>query len=230
MSNFDQFANEYSRLHRESIAASGFSPISFAEMKVRYLANFLVSRGLPSPKRILNFGCGSGKSEPFLRDYFPETELTGVDISHKSIEVARSRNAGVYGLTYTVVTPEQGLPSECDIVFAANVFHHISLKDRPAELDRIRACLSERGMVFVFEHNPLNPLTRRAVNICQFDDDAILLWPRYAKKLFKDHGFTPVCLDYIVFFPRILQWFIPLEAYLNWLPVGAQYCLVARKS
>ena len=31
------------------------------------------------------------------------------------------------------------------------------------------------GLVCVIEHNPLNPLTRLAVNRCPFDADAVLL-------------------------------------------------------
>jgi hypothetical protein len=78
------------------------------------------------------------------------------------------------------------------------------------------------GRVFIFEHNPLNPLTRRAVALCAFDDDADLLFPWQAKRLLRDAGFTNVKLDYIVFFPRQLAFLRGLEPRLGWLPGGAQ--------
>ena len=35
--------------------------------------------------------------------------------------------------------------------------------------------LSEKGNIFITEHNPYNPVTRKIVSECAYDKDAILL-------------------------------------------------------
>ena len=74
----------------------------------------------------------------------------------------------------------------------------------------------------MFEHNPWNPVTRRAVADCPFDDDAILLWPRELRSLFREAGYEDVRQDFIVFFPRSLALLRPLEPKLRWLFLGGQ--------
>lgn len=72
-------------------------------------------------------------------------------------------------------------------------------------------------------------VTRRAVNRCPFDDDAVLLWPREARKLLHDRGFAGVSHAYIVFFPRWLAFLRRFEPWLSWLPLGGQTLLIASK-
>ena len=36
--------------------------------------------------------------------------------------------------------------------------------------------------------------------------------------------------EYVVFFPRWLAWFRPLEPFLGWCPLGAQYVVVTSRS
>ena len=89
--------------------------------------------------------------------------------------------------------------------------------------------LAPGGRLFVFEHNPLNPVTRRAVAACDFDDDAVLLWPWQARRVLRSAGLRDVRLDYIVFFPRSLARLRPLEPRLAWLPLGAQVMVVGSR-
>ena len=78
----------------------------------------------------------------------------------------------------------------------------------------------------VFEHNPLNPVTRKAVADCPFDEDAELLYPWTVTGLLRDAGLAEVALRYIVFFPRALAALRPLEPKLSRLPAGAQVMAV----
>ena len=48
------------------------------------------------------------------------------------------------------------------------------------------------GIAAIFEHNPLNPLTRRVVSNCVFDEDAVLLRRRRARGLLRQAGLVPV--------------------------------------
>ena len=62
-----------------------------------------------------------------------------------------------------------------DLVLAICVFHHIPPSERPYVMREIHRILRPGGIVAVFEHNPLNPLTRYVVKQCEFDIDAELL-------------------------------------------------------
>jgi SAM-dependent methyltransferase len=111
----------------------------------------------------------------------------------------------------------------------SGVLHHVPRAERLGVLAQVRAKLRPGGRLFVFEHNPLNPVTRRTVATCPFDDDADLLWPWQAKRLLSDAAFRQVRLDYIVFFPRPLAALRPLEPRLGWLPLGAQQLVVGTR-
>ena len=85
------------------------------------------------------------------------------------------------------------------------------------------------GSLVVFEHNPLNPLTRRTVDTCPFDKNAILLPATETRKLIAARGLILVKRDYIVFFPRAFSALRPLEAALGWCPLGAQYAVIGTR-
>jgi hypothetical protein len=84
------------------------------------------------------------------------------------------------------------------------------------------------GLVAIFEHNPWNPLTRRAVAGCEFDRDAVLLARREARRLLEVPALD-ACEDrYLLFFTRDsapLRW---IERRLRKVPLGAQYVVSAR--
>ena len=79
------------------------------------------------------------------------------------------------------------------------------------------------GSLFVFEHNPFNPLTVRVVNTCPFDANAHLIRGSLMKRRLLGAGFASAKIRYRVFFPHFLRWLRPLEGALAWLPLGGQY-------
>ena len=64
---------------------------------------------------------------------------------------------------------------------------------------------------------------------CEFDDDAILLWPWTARRTLERADFTGVTLDFIVFFPRPLAFLRRFEPRLRRLAIGAQQMLVGTR-
>jgi hypothetical protein len=104
------------------------------------------------------------------------------------------------------------------------VLHHVPPAERSALMDTVASTLAPGGRLIVFEHNPLNPVTRHAVKICPFDENAVLLFPGEVKRLLRGAKLDPVALDYIVFFPHALRFARGMEPGLSWVPLGAQVC------
>ncbi len=226
---FDAYVESYQEMHQNSTKLSGYDTSYFDEMKIREVSRFLKIKG-KQPKRILNFGCGIGKSEPYFRQYFPGAEIYGIDVSSKSVEYAIEKNKDLERVYLSVYDGNQ-LPFEgkFDLIFAANVFHHIPFSFHEKSFSLIRDSLSEEGCFFIFEHNPYNPLTQKAVKDCEFDKDAVLLSPRYSKRILNELNFGPIQCNFILFIPNFVSFLQPLEKYLTFLPIGAQYYCYAEK-
>jgi SAM-dependent methyltransferase len=219
---FDRYARDYHDLNAAAVRASGETPDYFAALKASYM-----SRAAPLPedgalRAILDFGCGIGGGIPHLRRAFPDARLHGVDASGVSIAMARTASADAQ---FSVIEDNRlPLPDATfDLALAACVFHHIAPVERLHWMRELHRVLKPGGKLFVFEHNPLNPLTRKVVRECPFDEDAILLPRGEALALLADAGFREAKSDYIVFFPRMLAALRPLERWLSRLPLGAQY-------
>jgi SAM-dependent methyltransferase len=224
---FDRYADKYTELHQASIVASGEEPSFFSAYKAKYMAARVLPNPSGQPLAILDFGCGIGNSISHLRRVFPEAELFGTDPSGESIRLAQESLSSEASFK---VAPETGLPyasDSFDTVLVACVLHHIPPSDRLRWMGEIRRVMKPGGQIFVFEHNVLNPLTVKAVNECPFDEDAILLPRAELLKLARDAGFSDIRVRYVVFFPHALAALRPLESFMGWLPLGAQYVLQA---
>jgi ubiquinone/menaquinone biosynthesis C-methylase UbiE len=224
---FDQYANEYTNLHEASIRASGEDPAFFAEYKARYMAARLGPSAQSGSLSMLDFGCGIGNTISHLRQTFPGAQLHGADLSGESIRLANEAHA--HEAAFRVIE-DNHLPyadQSFDVAVAACVFHHIPPAERTYWMSEIRRVLKPGGAVFIFEHNVLNPLTVKAVKDCPFDEDAILLPRAELLQLARQSTFDDVTARYIVFFPRMLAVFRPLEPAMGWIPFGAQYVVQA---
>ena len=233
MSLFDQYAHNYNEGHTRAVKSTGFEPAYFHEYKIREVYNHLESRGLASREiTLLNVGCGIGESEPYIKSYIPNSRVYAIDVSAESIEVARETRKDLSGVTYQVYDGEN-IPFgiNFDVIFVANVFHHIRYEKHLTMLRRLYQRLNDNGVIFLFELNPLNPLTLWIAykNDYKFDKDSKLLNPYYTAKILSASGFRERHVRYTIFFPKHLSFLIPLEKYLYRLPLGAHYYYVARK-
>jgi SAM-dependent methyltransferase len=219
MSEFDAHAGSYEEDHRTSVAASGEDPAYFHDYKLACLER--IGADLTGP--MLDYGCGIGNlTERFVTRF---GEVHGYDPSSVSIERAKERAPHA-----KFHLAESTLPKDYfATAVLSGVLHHVQPHARIDMMRKVRGLLRPGGRVVVFEHNPLNPVTRRAVAACAFDDDAILLWPWEARGVLKSAGFDDVSLEYIVFFPRQLAFLRSLEPKLRRLMLGAQQMLVAVK-
>jgi SAM-dependent methyltransferase len=226
---FDKFANDYDKLVSNNIKASGYDPTYFDEHKIREVHR-RCGEEYKGTFSFLNFGCGIGKSEKFIRKYFPLCSIHSVDVSPESLKVAKEKNKNIRDITFyhfeDVTEFNPGMKFE--IIFVANVFHHIPETLHEITLIRLNSLLSPNGKLFIFEHNPLNPLTRRAFNTCEFDHGCKMISSGRLRCLIGKAGFNKVEINYTLFFPKILQRLTFLEKYMTSLPIGAQYYAVCR--
>jgi len=225
--DFDEFAENYRNIHSENIKISGTDSYYFAEMKVRLLKNHDTDAVI----RVLDVGCGDGATELFLKQYFPNWTIDGIDVSSESIKYAQRRD--LTNSTFQVYD-SNAFPFQedsFDRVFIAGVLHHIAFNQHNNLIKEIFRVLKKNGKLFLYEHNPLNPITRHLVNTCIFDQNAKLLYPWYTKNLLRINKMEPIFHQFIIFFPRkgILSKLIFLEKYLKWLPLGGQYFCIAIK-
>jgi len=114
-----------------------------------------------------------------------------------------------------------------DLVIACAVFHHVAPTDRAALLKEISRVLAPGGKLFVFEHNPWNPLTQIVVRSTEIDRNAILLSARETRLRVLEAKLEIVSTNYLLFFPPRWKGLKFLEAWLGRIPMGAQYVVTA---
>jgi len=222
---FDKFSNDYKTLLDESLEITGFDTDYFPTAKIKTLAR-LFPELCDQPIRILDFGCGTGSLYPPIRKFFPEAIYAGTDLSDKMIQEARTLNDTAN--VFHEMASEQWKQDTYDIILAANVFHHIPHSEHLTILKELRSLLTHRGRFILWEHNPWNPFTRKIVKDCVFDKDAVLVSPLQSKQLGRKTGFSEMRIVFTTFFPKSLAFMTSLEPWLEWLPLGGQYLLVAQ--
>ncbi|HTC94593.1 MAG TPA: class I SAM-dependent methyltransferase [Terriglobales bacterium] len=220
--NFDQFSSNYKDLLDRSIAVSGEGSGYFSEYKARYITR-TIGEGFCG--KILDYGCGVGLLSCLIKKYLPKAIVHGYDPSAESVKMVPPNLAS----EGTFSSDISRLHYDYELAIISNVMHHVTPKDRQQTISEIAGRLATAGRLVLFEHNPLNPLTQWVVKHCPFDDDAILLSPGEARSYFLAAKLAVLRRDYIVFFPRTLSLFRPLEPMLGWLPAGGQYAMLGEK-
>jgi ubiquinone/menaquinone biosynthesis C-methylase UbiE len=226
---FDEFSESYRNIHLDSTNASEDELDDFAEYKIIEVARIINNSNLPTSLNVLDFGSGVGNSIPYFKKYMPDSRLTCLDVSPKSLEVAEKRfkESAEYVLFDGELIPFPD--NHFDLVFSACVFHHIPSAEHGKALSEIYRVLRPGGRLVVFEHNPYNPITVRIVNQCIFDRDAVLINAGQLVSKFNKAGFDKAFKKYCMFFPYSLRLLRTIERWLTWLPLGAQYYVLAKK-
>lgn len=225
--SFGNYIDSYEKEIQSSIGFVGQGHDFFVKVKADLIvdiaaANFEQSCDI----NILDIGCGIGLIDHHLAPFFKN--IHGVDIEDSVVEKARTFNPGVRYFHYDGTS----LPfndKSMDMAFAINVMHHVQPSGWEGFTNEMFRVLRPGGMAVVFEHNPLNPLTRKAVSKCAFDRDAVLLSRRITEKLFSQSGFKGIDGSYILFFPFKSIFFRKVEKKISWLPFGAQFFINGRK-
>jgi len=220
LAEFDIFSADYQELVTRSVRIAGETSDYFAAYKAEYVARKLAPR--PGYK-LLDYGCGVGLLAGHLKNHLGQVRIDGFDVSKDSVERIDKvlRDQGTFSARM------EDLGRDYDLIVLSNVLHHVKPEERQSLIRGLAPLLAGDGKVVVFEHNPLNPLTRWAVSQCPFDEGATLLPVREVRGYLSGDCFRELSRDYIVFFPRWLAWLRRLEPSLAWCPLGAQYVVVA---
>ena len=221
----DLFArsDEYDAMLAAGIRLSG-------EEKPFFIAGRLASlfRSLPagwSPRRILDFGCGTGDTAAALVARVPGAEVVGVDVSAPALALARASHPAARFADLAEL-PALGA---FDLCYVNGVLHHVEPAQRGETLATIFAALRPGGRLALFENNAWNPGAWMVMRRIPFDRDAVPMSPRQARRLVARAGFADVALRSLFYFPRPLAWLRFLERGLAPLPLGAQIQVLARR-
>lgn len=223
--DFNSHKDQYKSLIEQKIAFAGKGLDFYTQIKADYLRK-IIERHLPntSPVRILDIGCGHGYIHPTLRNF--GYEITGVEVAADVLTMARKENPDNKYITYDgnkLPFPDKSF----DLVLAICVMHHVPPAQWPDFIAEGRRMLRSNGQLVVFEHNPLNPITRYVVANNDIDSDAVLLRHTKLAEMFRDAGLQNVYTRSILFTPFNQRLFRRLDEILGRLPLGAQYYATA---
>jgi SAM-dependent methyltransferase len=221
---FDRYSKNYDVVLLDAVKSTGYDTSHFTTAKLKKLKELLQS---DAAFDFLDYGCGPGHLSRDFQQYFPKTRYFGVDASPEMIKQARAQY-GEKGVFYEI-TSEEWKQNTYQVIFSACVFHHIPHENHKTILTELKNLLAPSGEIILWEHNPINPFTRKIVRECPFDEDAVLLHPNQAISLFTQTNLQQVRLIYTTFFPKFLQALSPLESWMEWCPLGGQYILRGKK-
>jgi len=130
------------------------------------------------------------------------------------------------------LVPGGELPYDADsfhVVLVCCVLHHAAPDERVALLREGARVLAPGGRLYLFEHNPWNPITRLVVGGTSMDRNATLLSAAEVRAGLRRIGVHDVKTNYLMFFPPRWSWCRRLEDLLEWCPFGGQYVVTATK-
>jgi SAM-dependent methyltransferase len=232
-SEFDQFARNYESLHNANLSLVGADTKEFLQAKLKLCAILAKEFGSPRTegKLFLDYGCGIGRLRQEFHNWFDSTwHYVGVDPSQASVQEAQNTFIEGAASTFHTLGEWQKESETYDVALAACVFHHIVPSARQGTLQELWGRMNPGGILIIWEHNPWNPVTRRLVNTCPFDADAVLLSLSEMKAIWESMRVNSMSGSrYVTFFPGPLRALKPLERFLGWLPIGGQWVFWAKK-
>jgi SAM-dependent methyltransferase len=227
-SDFDSTATTYHDDVQASIDFAGAEHDYYLRRKADSLVD-LARRHLSDPGGLLllDVGAGVGGLDTHLVEHFGTVISCDPSVGSTMQATRHVPTAGVLAAGGEALAIRD---RTVDIAVAVNVMHHIAPGGRNSVVAEMIRVVRPGGLVAIFEHNPLNPLTRRSVANCPFDEGVELLGRREVRRRLRHPLLTEVERRYIIFTPFDVAWQHRVEARIGWLPLGAQHVVVARRT
>ncbi len=212
----------------------GRSADQFIAVKARWLLRrepALRTGGLS----LLDYGCGAGDLMRVLAALGARAAFTGCDVSTGMMAEAARRWPADLGPAPALAAQDGArtpfAAARFDIATVSAVLHHVPVAERPAVYRELGRVLKPGGRLYVFEHNPRNPLVRYVIARTPIDENAILLDETEVRRGLLDAApYDDIAADYLMFAPPGIAFLRGLDRLLAWLPLGAQYVVAARKT
>ena len=229
---FDKHAASYDGGHDNPVKKMMGDADSFIAVKARWLLRRepgLRAGGVS----LLDYGCGAGDLMRVLAGLGGRASFTGCDVSTGMLAEAETRWPARLGPAPALAVQDGArtpfADGQFDVATISAVLHHVPVPERPAVYAELGRVLRPGGRLYVFEHNPRNPLVRHVIARTPIDENAILLDAGELQDGLIGSGRYEVETDYLMFMPPGLGWLRFVDRALAWLPLGAQYAVAARK-
>jgi trans-aconitate methyltransferase len=164
--SFDPYFKNYNNHVNDVLRITGYDTNALVKAKLIKLKELFPDL-VQHPFNLLDFGCGIGNLYESVQKFLPYASYTGVDKSEESVFQAQSRFSK--NSTFQTLQSENWKQNRYDLIFSAGVFHHIPHDEHKNLLMELFVLLKPNGKLVVWEHNPLNPFTRKIVKDCLFD-------------------------------------------------------------
>lgn len=214
---FDEHAENYEESLEIALQVSGEDRDYFAAGRMRFLSELLAEADRKAG-HVLDFGCGNGNGLKHADEWLRPERITGADVSATSLEIARTR------FPETELCLNRELQEGAfDTVFCNGVIHHVPVEDREQVFAEIHRATKPGGWFALFENSKWNPATRYVMSRCAFDNNAVPLSAREARRWMRGAGFRVLGTRYLFVFPKALGMLRWMEPLLSPLPLGTQY-------
>jgi SAM-dependent methyltransferase len=231
---FDALADDYAGGCDDKLKTLiGCSQERFLAVKLDLLLRSLDRAGLSANDpdiRFLDFGCGTGDFVNLVAQRSVRWSLEACDVSGGMLREAERRHPKLAGNVGFWDCAESTVPAgSYDLITVICVMHHIQPASWAAKLRELWNGIRPGGSLFVFEHNPRNPVTRFMVWREPIDKNAVLIDHTTMTSHLSRLDSPDVEVTNFLFFPPRVPGLRALEGRLAPLPWGGQYMARATK-
>jgi len=125
-------------------------------LKLDYYSEFLPHDGL-----LIDVGCGRGVMANYLALRFPDSQVIGIDLDHKRIDVALKTVGERGNISFLLKDARNWALPGCTGVIMTDFLHHVSRRDQEPILQNVFHNLESGGVLLISEVDPTaRPLYR----------------------------------------------------------------------
>lgn len=140
------------------------------------IMGFLTDSGLTSHSRVLEIGCGIGTLTGLLARYLRKGEIVAVDISPRSVEIAKKRleHAGNVRFMVSDMT-DFSHPAQFDFIVLPDVLEHIPVSQHPDLFRTLADHMHDNSLIFIHIPHPraIDYLRKNSPDQLQIIDQAV---------------------------------------------------------